>query len=1274
MTITVSDGPPTVDASDTFTWTVTNVNREPTFDQDVPSQTNAEGNVVSLDAGATDPDGDTLTYAATGLPAGLSINTTTGLITGTIAFTAAAGSPYTVNVTVRDGATVDQTDTFGWTVTNVNREPTFDQNVVDRTDAEGVPVNLDAGATDLDGDPLTYAATNLPPGLSINTTTGLITGTISFAAAAGSPYSVSVTVRDGVDVDATDLWTWTVTDVNGNPTFDQNLGNRTDPENGPPISLDAGGTDPDGDPLTYAATNLPPGLSINTTTGLITGTIAFTAAAGSPYNVTITVSDDPPTVDASDTFTWTVTNVNREPTFDQDVPSQTNAEGNVVSLDAGATDPDGDTLTYAATGLPAGLSINTTTGLITGTIAFTAAAGSPYTVNVTVRDGATVDQTDTFGWTVTNVNREPTFDQNVVDRTDAEGVPVNLDAGATDLDGDPLTYAATNLPPGLSINTTTGLITGTISFAAAAGSPYSVSVTVRDGVDVDATDLWTWTVTDVTPSASPVFKSASSASNNAIATTLVIPRPATFATGDLLLSSVTIRGSSTITPPAGWTVIRNDLNGTNLRQQTWYRFATAGEPATYTFTFSAGRLAVGTIHAYGGVHATTPIDASSGSINASSTSLTALGLTTTVANTRLVALYSMTTNATVAPPAGMTERSEQPGSEPTLPRMAVIEGSDQALGAAGATGNRVATASAAATSIGQLIALRPAAGGPPANNEPTFDQNLLNRTDPEGTVDQPRRRRHGPRRRSADLRRDQPAAGPVDQHVDRADHRHHQLGGGRLEPVRRVSITVRDGATVDATDAFTWTVTDVVVPNNEPTFDQNLPDRTDPEGTAINLDAGATDLDGDPLTYAATNLPPGLSINTSTGLITGTISSAAAAGSPYARQHHRARRGDGRCHRCVHLDRDRRGRSEQRADVRPEPARPDRSRGHGRQPRRRRHGPRWRSADVRRDQPAGRPVDQHLEPGLITGTISSVAAASSPYAVSITVRDGATVDATDTFTWTVTDVVAGAAPALRAVSSGSNNASTTSISLNRPTGTVAGDVMLASLSVRGTSTVTAPAGWTLIRTDTFTASLRMHTYWRSATGSDPASWTWTFSAVRLAAGAIHAYSGVNATTPIDANGGQAAGASSATATAPSITTTVANTRLVTFFANMSNSTWTAPAGFAERVDLVGTSPSQFTSLTSADVARPTAGATGASSATATASSGNVGQAIALRPAAGGPPPVNNEPTFDQNLPSRTDPEGTAISLDAGATDLDDDPLTYAATNLPPGLRSTPRPA
>ena len=93
--------------------------------------------------------------------------------------------------------------------------------------------------------------------------------------------------------------------------------------------------------------------------------------------------------------------------------TRTDAEGDVISLDAGATDPDGDTLTYAASGLPTGLSIDADTGLISGTLGFNAAAGSPYSVSVTVRDGLAVDATDTFAWTVTNTNQDPTFDQDL---------------------------------------------------------------------------------------------------------------------------------------------------------------------------------------------------------------------------------------------------------------------------------------------------------------------------------------------------------------------------------------------------------------------------------------------------------------------------------------------------------------------------------------------------------------------------------------------------------------------------------------------------------------------------------------------------------------------------------------------------------------------------------------------------------------------------------------------------------------------------------------------
>ncbi len=157
--------------------------------------------------------------------------------------------------------------------------------------------------------------------------------------------------------------------------------------------------------------------------------------------------------------TWTFTTTSgpsNSPPVVTAVPNQTNAEGAVIDLTVTANDAESDPLTYAATGLPAGLSMHPTTGHITGTIAFTAAAGSPYDVTVTADDPFNPPVPSTFTWTVTNVNREPTFDQDVLDQSHAEGAVISLDAGATDLDGDTLTYAATNLPPGLSISTTHG--------------------------------------------------------------------------------------------------------------------------------------------------------------------------------------------------------------------------------------------------------------------------------------------------------------------------------------------------------------------------------------------------------------------------------------------------------------------------------------------------------------------------------------------------------------------------------------------------------------------------------------------------------------------------------------------------------------------------------------------------------------------------------------------------------------------------------------------------
>ena len=76
--------------------------------------------------------------------------------------------------------------------------------------------------------------------------------------------------------------------------------------------------------------------------------------------------------------------------------NQSNAVGSAISQQISATDPDGDSLTFSATGLPAGLSINSSTGRIQGTVS---TAGN-YNVTVTANDGNGGTDSASFTWVV----------------------------------------------------------------------------------------------------------------------------------------------------------------------------------------------------------------------------------------------------------------------------------------------------------------------------------------------------------------------------------------------------------------------------------------------------------------------------------------------------------------------------------------------------------------------------------------------------------------------------------------------------------------------------------------------------------------------------------------------------------------------------------------------------------------------------------------------------------------------------------------------------------
>ena len=86
------------------------VNRAPVVTAPV-TQNTVRGSTASLPITASDPDGNTLSYSATGLTEGLSINSSSGLISGTVSTTAAATN--NVIVTVTDGF-LSATASFTW--------------------------------------------------------------------------------------------------------------------------------------------------------------------------------------------------------------------------------------------------------------------------------------------------------------------------------------------------------------------------------------------------------------------------------------------------------------------------------------------------------------------------------------------------------------------------------------------------------------------------------------------------------------------------------------------------------------------------------------------------------------------------------------------------------------------------------------------------------------------------------------------------------------------------------------------------------------------------------------------------------------------------------------------------------------------------------------------------------------------------------------------------------------------------------------------------------
>ena len=220
----------------------------------------------------------------------------------------------------------------------------------------------------------------------------------------------------------------------------------------------------------YSETGLPPGLSINAQTGLISGDIAPGRFMAGPLDVVTVTYTDAAGHSASQSFLWFIS----DPVTVTNPGDQSSTEGQPVTLTPAASDATGALLTWSATDLPAGLSLDPDGGAVTGTPA--AGSAGVYVVTLTATDASGASASQTLVWSIAPA--VTITDPGVQSST--EGDPISLQILAADATGGSLSYSETGLPPGLGISSG-GDITGTISAGDATTGVYVATITATDG-------------------------------------------------------------------------------------------------------------------------------------------------------------------------------------------------------------------------------------------------------------------------------------------------------------------------------------------------------------------------------------------------------------------------------------------------------------------------------------------------------------------------------------------------------------------------------------------------------------------------------------------------------------------------------------------------------------------------------------------------------------------------------------------------------------------------
>ncbi|MEZ5357585.1 MAG: tandem-95 repeat protein [Candidatus Zixiibacteriota bacterium] len=350
VTFSADDG--ITHTSEVVTITVTESGNQAPILDPIGAQAVMENANLNFTITASDPDGTTPTLSAEFMPTNATFDAGTGVFDFNPDYDQAGD--YDVVFKAFDGELVDS-EVVTITVINMNRAPVLNAIATPQSVDEGATLAFTVTASDPDGTVPTLSTGTLPANATFDGATGAFSFTPDFSQQGA--HTIWFYADDGTDMDS-QLVTINVGDAGNQAPILDPIGPLFVSE-GVTLNRLITASDPDGTIPTLSAINLPVNATF-TNNGDGTGTLNFTpdfTQAGT-YGVTFIVSDG--TLADSELVLLSVTELgNQAPVLAEITSPQVVNEGDTLTIELSATDPDDDAIvfSYTYTGINTGFSL-----------------------------------------------------------------------------------------------------------------------------------------------------------------------------------------------------------------------------------------------------------------------------------------------------------------------------------------------------------------------------------------------------------------------------------------------------------------------------------------------------------------------------------------------------------------------------------------------------------------------------------------------------------------------------------------------------------------------------------------------------------------------------------------------------------------------------------------------------------------------------------------------------------------------------------------------------